>query len=61
MLRQRNGGASFSIYFPDSEKISWRNERFFRIKGTEKYIFSIFFPVLPQTLLHTIYLKVNTN
>ncbi len=26
MLLQRNGGASFSFYFPDSEKISWRNE-----------------------------------
>ena len=26
------GGASFSIYFPDSEKISWRNKRFLRMK-----------------------------
>ena len=25
---QRNGSALFSIYFPDSEKISWRNKRF---------------------------------
>ncbi len=28
VLGQHNDGASFSIYFPDSEKISWRNERF---------------------------------
>ena len=26
------GGASFSIYFPDSEEISWRNEHFLRMK-----------------------------
>ncbi len=32
VLGQQNGGASFSIYFPDSEKISWRNERFLRMK-----------------------------
>ncbi len=32
VLGQRNGGASFSIYFPESEKISWRNERFLRMK-----------------------------
>ncbi len=32
VLGQSNGGASFSIYFPDSEKISWRNQRFLRMK-----------------------------
>ncbi len=32
VLGQRNRGSSFSIYFPDSQKISWRNERFLRIK-----------------------------
>ena len=26
VLGQCNGGASFSIYFPESDKISWRNE-----------------------------------
>ena len=28
VLGQRNGGASFSLYFPDSKKVSWRDERF---------------------------------
>ncbi len=32
VLGQRNGGASISIYFPDSEKISRRNVRFLLLK-----------------------------
>ncbi len=32
VLGQLNGDASFSIYFPDSEKVSWRNERFLQLK-----------------------------
>ena len=32
VLGQRNGGASFSIYFPDSEKISCSNKQFLRMK-----------------------------
>ncbi len=32
VLGQRNGGASFSLYFPDSEKVSLRNERYLGLK-----------------------------
>ncbi len=36
VLGQRNGGASFSIYFPESKKISWRYERFLCMKKSGK-------------------------
>ncbi len=32
VLGEWNGGASFSLYFTDSEKVSWRIERFLRLK-----------------------------
>ncbi len=32
MLGKHNGGASFSLFFPDTEQLSRRNERFLRLK-----------------------------